>query len=96
MAILPNGNILITDAAKACIHEFEEGGKYCGKFGNVTDFKSPAGKDHCRPFTHGVLPEISPKLVGIRWRDLNSKLVLIYHLKNPVVQGILYAAYTAC
>ena len=47
VAILANQNILVTDAAKACIHELETNGKYCGKFGNVTDFNSPTGTYLC-------------------------------------------------
>ena len=43
VATLANQNILVTDVAKACIHEFETNGKYCGMFGNVTDFNSPTG-----------------------------------------------------
>ena len=43
VAILTNQNILVTDAAQACIHEFETSGKYSGMFGDVTDFNSPAG-----------------------------------------------------
>ena len=43
LAIL-NGRLLVTDGARACVHEFElETGKYVGKFGKFTDIKCPAG-----------------------------------------------------
>lgn len=43
LVTLGNGNILVTDGAKACVHVFEDTGKYRGLFGNLTDLKCPAG-----------------------------------------------------
>lgn len=43
LTILSNGNVLVTDGAKACVHAFEATGKYIGRFGNVTDLTCPAG-----------------------------------------------------
>ena len=47
LVILDNGNILVTDGAKACVHVFEDTGKYRGLFGNLTDLKCPAGMARC-------------------------------------------------
>ena len=41
---LSNGSVLVTDGEKACVHQFEESGRYGGKFGNLTDLKCPAGE----------------------------------------------------
>ena len=41
--VITNHRVLVTDGAKACVHEFEESGKYVGKFGSFTDLKYPAG-----------------------------------------------------
>ena len=46
LVTLKNGNVLVTDGAKSCVHVFDSTGKYMDKFGNVTDFKYPAGKWH--------------------------------------------------
>ncbi len=43
LVTLRKGNVLVTDGAKACVHEFEASGKYCGKFGDMTDLKCPTG-----------------------------------------------------
>ena len=43
LAITKSHGVLVTDGAKACIHEFEESGKYVGKFGAVTELKYPVG-----------------------------------------------------
>ena len=43
LVTLDNGNILVTDGAKACVHVLEDTGKYRGLFGNLTNLKCPAG-----------------------------------------------------
>jgi hypothetical protein len=43
LVVLSNGNVLVTDGAKACVHEFEGNGKYRGKFGDISDLKCPTG-----------------------------------------------------
>ena len=43
VVVLSNGNILVSDGEKACIHMFDESGKYQGRFGNITYLKYPAG-----------------------------------------------------
>ena len=47
LAVLSNGNILVTDRTKACVHEFESSGKYCGRFDKITDLKCPEGTSLC-------------------------------------------------
>lgn len=42
LVALRNGNVLVTDGGKACVHAFEDG-KYSGKYGDLTDLKYPAG-----------------------------------------------------
>ena len=43
LATLSNGHVLVTDTEKACVHIFDDSGKYCGKFGDVIDLKCPSG-----------------------------------------------------
>ena len=43
LVVTKNHRVLVTDGVKACVHEFEESGKYVGKFGSFTDLKYPAG-----------------------------------------------------
>ncbi len=50
LAILMKRRILVTDGAKACIQEFEENGKYVGKFGNLMNLKCPAGMNHAHSY----------------------------------------------
>ena len=33
ITVLPNGNVLITDSQKNCVHQFDGAGKYQGKLG---------------------------------------------------------------
>ncbi len=47
LVVFSKERILVTDGAKACVHEFEETGKYVGKFGSMTDLKYPAGTYVC-------------------------------------------------
>ncbi len=44
MAVMDNGDVLVTDCGKTCVHQFDETGKYLGKFGNLMDLKEPTGK----------------------------------------------------
>lgn len=44
--VIRNHRILVSDGAKACVHEFEENGKYVGKLGISACLKYPAGTHH--------------------------------------------------
>lgn len=58
LAITKSHRVLVTDGGKACIHEFEESGKYVGKFGSVTELKYPVGTFVC--------------IVCLGWSSVNS------------------------
>ena len=43
VVVLTNGDVLVTDSGKSCVHIFEASGKYQGKFWSHLELKQPAG-----------------------------------------------------
>lgn len=44
LAILDDGNVLVSDSEKSCVHIYDENGKYQGKFGDSDlHLRQPAG-----------------------------------------------------
>ena len=43
LVILDNDRVLVSDGAKACVHEFEENGEYVGEFCKFKELKCPTG-----------------------------------------------------
>jgi len=44
VAVLDNGDVLVTDRGKCCVHQFEGSGKYLGRFGQLMELKQPNGE----------------------------------------------------
>ena len=44
VVVLSNGDVLVTDSGKGCVHVFDATGRYHGKFGNLLELKHPSGE----------------------------------------------------
>ena len=45
VAVMDNGDVLVADSGKCCVHQFDGSGKYQGKFCQIMELKQPNGEE---------------------------------------------------